>query len=162
MHLARTTPWLLVALAGLSAFAAPPVHAQAFGKNKVHYEALEWAVLETPHLRLHYYAEEESLARSLAAFAESVAVEFDGPDRWLDGPEVRSMERVNGAMHLLLAEGADHQAILRRGVEAGATIYRFDLVEPRLHEIFVRHAGDAATGDAGTPTGALGNMGGRR
>jgi ABC-2 type transport system ATP-binding protein len=91
-----------------------------------------------------------------------VAVEFDGPDRWLQGPEVRSMTQVNGATHLLLHEGADHQAILRRGVDSGATIYRFDLVEPRLHEIFVRHAGDGATGDAGTPTGVLGNMGGAR
>jgi ABC-2 type transport system ATP-binding protein len=91
-----------------------------------------------------------------------LAVEFEGPDRWLQGPEVQSMEPVNGAVHLLLHEGADHQAILRRGVEAGATIYRFDLVEPRLHEIFVRHAGSAATGDAGTPAGVLGNMGGAR
>lgn len=91
-----------------------------------------------------------------------VAVEFDGPDGWLMGPEVQSMDRVNGATHLLLKDGADHQAILRRGVEAGATIFRFDLVEPRLHEIFVRHAGDGATGDAGTPVGSLGNMGGVR
>ena len=91
-----------------------------------------------------------------------VAVEFDGPDRWLQGPEVQSVTQVNGATHLLLHDGADHQAILRRGVEAGATIYRFDLVEPRLHEIFVRHAGSAATGDAGTPTGVLGNVGGVR
>ncbi len=52
--------------------------AQVFGKNKVHYEALHWSVLETPHLRLHYYAQEESLARRLAAVAESVCVEFDG------------------------------------------------------------------------------------
>ena len=91
-----------------------------------------------------------------------VAVEFDGPDRWLHGPEVRSVEHVNGATHLLLHEGADHRAILRRGVESGANIYRFDLVEPRLHEIFVRHAGGGATGDAGTPAGALGNTGGAR
>ncbi|MCC6349031.1 MAG: PD40 domain-containing protein [Candidatus Eisenbacteria bacterium] len=51
--------------------------AQAFGQNKVQYERLEWAVLETPHLRLHYYAREESLARALVAFAESVTVEYD-------------------------------------------------------------------------------------
>ena len=85
-----------------------------------------------------------------------VAVEFDGPDRWLQGPEVAAVEAVNGSVHVLLNEGADHQAILRRGVESGATIYRFDLVEPRLHEIFVRHAGDGAVGDAGMPTVALG------
>ncbi|MGD8319177.1 MAG: ATP-binding cassette domain-containing protein [Gemmatimonadota bacterium] len=80
-----------------------------------------------------------------------LAVEFEGPDRWIQGPEVVSVEAVNGSVHLHLKEGADHQAILRRGVEAGATIYRFDLVEPRLHEIFVRHAGNNAAADAGVP-----------
>ena len=89
-----------------------------------------------------------------------VAVEFDGPDRWLQGPEVQSVEQVNGATHLVLRDGADHQAILRRGVEAGATIYRFDLVEPRLHEIFVRHVGAAAAEEAGVPRSAP--MGGGR
>ncbi|HEY2956537.1 MAG TPA: BamA/TamA family outer membrane protein [Candidatus Eisenbacteria bacterium] len=58
--------------------AAPAAFGQGFGKNKVQYEPLDWAVLETPHLRLHYYTEEETLARSLAAFAESVCVEYDG------------------------------------------------------------------------------------
>ncbi len=81
-----------------------------------------------------------------------VAVEFVGPDRWLEGPEVARVEHVNGGLNLILAEGADHQAILRRGVEAGVQILRFDLVEPRLHEIFVRHAGGDAVGDAGTPS----------
>ena len=79
-----------------------------------------------------------------------VALEFAGSDRWVAGPEIARIERVNGGLHLILEEGADHQAILRRGVQAGAEILRFDLVEPRLHEIFVRHAGGAATGGAGT------------
>jgi ABC-type uncharacterized transport system ATPase subunit len=61
------------------------------------------------------------------------------------------VERVNGGLHLVLSEGADQQAIRRRGVGAGATILRFDLGEPRLHDIFVRHAGAGAVGDAGTP-----------
>lgn len=56
---------------------ATPAFGQGFGKNKVHYEPLDWAVLETKHLRLHYYAQEESLARRLVTFAESVCVEFD-------------------------------------------------------------------------------------
>ena len=62
----------------LSLVLARGAGAQSFGQNKVHYESPRWAVLETPHLRLHYYAEEESLARGLAAYAESVTVEFDG------------------------------------------------------------------------------------
>ena len=80
-----------------------------------------------------------------------VVVEFEGPDAWIAGPEVAGVERVNGGLNLTLADGADHQAILRRGVSAGATILRFDLVEPRLHDIFVRHAGADASGDGGTP-----------
>ena len=65
---------------------------------------------------------------------------------------------LQGGLHLLLRDGADHQAILHRGVQAGANILRFDLVEPRLHEIFVRHAGADAVGDAGLPQDA--NLGG--
>ena len=83
-----------------------------------------------------------------------VAVEFEGPDHWIQGPEVTRIEETNGGLHLMLAEGADHQAILQRGVQSGARILRFDLVEPRLHEIFVRHAGADAVGDAGTPMGS--------
>jgi len=85
-----------------------------------------------------------------------VAVEYVGSDRWIDGPEVDHVERRNGVVHLLLRQGADHQAILRRGVQSGAEILKFDLVEPRLHEIFVRHAGDGAVGDAGAPLTAPG------
>src|SRR5262245_48602169 len=64
-------------LSALVLAAAAPARGQGFGKNKVQYEALDWAVLETKHLRLHYYAAEESLARRVAAFAESVCVKFD-------------------------------------------------------------------------------------
>ncbi len=61
----------------LMAVVTRPVAAQMFGKNKVQYEPLDWSVIETPHLRLHYYAEEESLARKLVPFAESVCVSYD-------------------------------------------------------------------------------------
>ena len=77
-----------------------------------------------------------------------VAVEFEGDDQWLNGPEVVEIRSVEDGVHLVLREGADHQAILHRGVAAGARIHRFDLVEPRLHEIFVRHAGAPGNGDA--------------
>jgi len=83
-----------------------------------------------------------------------VSVEFKGDDGWLQGPEIKEVERTDGKALIHLTEGADHQAILRRAVSAGVTIYKFHLVEPRLHEIFVRHTGADATGDAGTPQGA--------
>jgi Tol biopolymer transport system component len=61
----------------LLALAASTAHAQSFGQNKVQYDQLRWSVLETPHVRFHFYAQEESLSRSLAAFSESVCVEYD-------------------------------------------------------------------------------------
>jgi ABC-2 type transport system ATP-binding protein len=83
-----------------------------------------------------------------------VAVEFEGPDDWLHGPEIDHIERSNGTIRLMLRDGADHQPILERAVHSGARILRFDLVEPRLHEIFVRYAGADAVGDAGMPSAA--------
>jgi ABC-2 type transport system ATP-binding protein len=77
-----------------------------------------------------------------------VAVEFEGDSSWLRGPEVAEIREAPDGTHLLLKEGADHQAILRRGVDSpGVRIDRFDLVEPRLHEIFVRHAGAPENGE---------------
>ncbi len=87
-----------------------------------------------------------------------VAVEFEGDDGWLRGPEVADIRLQEDCVHLVLKEGSDHQAILRRGVEAGVRIDRFELVEPRLHEIFVRHAGEPENG--GRP-GDLRGPGGR-
>jgi ABC-2 type transport system ATP-binding protein len=83
-----------------------------------------------------------------------VAVEFEGPDSWMYGPEVDHVEATENGFHLVLRDGWDHQSILRRAVASEANILRFDLVEPRLHEIFVRHAGAGAVGDAGMPTEA--------
>jgi len=85
-----------------------------------------------------------------------VAVGFEGDDGWLRSPEILSQEAVGDALHLLLAEGTDPQIILRRCLEAGVEVHRFERVEPRLHEIFVRHAGtEAATGGGGLPRGRV-------
>ncbi len=80
-----------------------------------------------------------------------VAVDFEGSDRWVHGPEVLRAQPVEGGVRIELHKGADPQPLLERAVAAGARITRFQVVEPRLHEIFVRHAGPGAAADAGTP-----------
>lgn len=81
-----------------------------------------------------------------------VAIEFDGDDdHWIWGPEVSTVEKNGNTYHALMREGADPQAVLRRGVEGGVPIKRFELVVPSLHQIFLRHAGVDAVGDAGAP-----------
>ncbi len=82
----------------------------------------------------------------------AIAVDFEGDDGWLRGPEVDTVEITDAGARLLLLDGGDAQAVLRRGIAEGVTINRFEVVEPSLHEIFVRHAGADAAGDAGVPT----------
>jgi len=50
----------------------------------------------------------------------------------------------NNFFEVELAPGADPQALLRRLLEAGANIERFELVRPSLHQIFLQRVG--ATG----------------
>jgi ABC-2 type transport system ATP-binding protein len=90
----------------------------------------------------------------------AVAVDFEGDDGWLRGPEVDMVEATDTGVRLLLVEGGDAQVVLHRGVAANVTIHRFEIVEPSLHEIFVRHAGSDAAGDAGLPAGVSANLGG--
>jgi Tol biopolymer transport system component len=59
---------VLSALAVLLAVA--PAHAQYFGRNKVHYDRLDFRVLRTEHFDIHYYDEEEEAVRLAARMAE--------------------------------------------------------------------------------------------
>jgi ABC-2 type transport system ATP-binding protein len=80
-----------------------------------------------------------------------VAVDFQGPDDWIRGREVLRAERTGAGVRIQLQEGADPHPLLERAVASGARVTRFEVVEPRLHEIFVRHAGRAAAEGAGLP-----------
>ena len=50
----------------------------------------------------------------------------------------------NRYFEIEMAEGADPQQLLRRVVESGATVQRFERVQPSLHQIFLQRVG--ATG----------------
>ena len=45
---------------------------------------------------------------------------------------------------VLLAAGANPQLLLKRLVESGAVIRRFELVEPTLHDIFIEKVKETA------------------
>jgi ABC-2 type transport system ATP-binding protein len=86
----------------------------------------------------------------------TVAVAFDGDADWVEGPGVARAEPAGDGWHLTLEEGADAEAVLRRGLAAGVGIRRFEMVEPRLHEIFVDHVAAAGGGRPPNPTGSPG------
>jgi Tol biopolymer transport system component len=49
---------------------AASADAQYFGRNKVHYDRLDFKVLQTEHFDIYYYAEEEDATRHAARMAE--------------------------------------------------------------------------------------------
>jgi len=68
----------------------------------------------------------------------SVALRVEGGDGVLDDRSiVSSVKRRSDEVEALLAEGVDPQIVLRRLLEAGARITKFELVEPTLHDIFI-------------------------
>ena len=83
-----------------------------------------------------------------------LAVGFEGPQEWMQGPDVQRIDGVGEDHHLILADDADPSAILNRALAAGVKLRRWELVEPRLHEIFVRHAGRDAAAVDGLPRDA--------
>ena len=64
---------------------------------------------------------------------------------------VKRVDDSNRFFEVELAPGADPQVLLRRLVEAGASVQRFELVQPSLHQIFLQTVG--ATGIEAGMTG---------
>jgi ABC-2 type transport system ATP-binding protein len=72
----------------------------------------------------------------------AVALRFVGGDAVLeDAALVRKVERHSDEIEALLAPGADAQELLRRLLAAGASVSKFELVEPSLHDIFIEKVG---------------------
>ncbi|MFQ5679502.1 MAG: ABC transporter ATP-binding protein [Gemmatimonadota bacterium] len=77
-----------------------------------------------------------------AAGRRDVAISFDGNPAFLEAPGlVRGVSDHGRYVEVRLAEQADPQLLLRRAVEHGVRIERFELIEPSLREIFLEKAG---------------------
>src|SRR5437667_503382 len=75
----------------------------------------------------------------------AVALQFQGGDGVLNDPALVANIRQHGEdTEVLLVPGASPQELLKRLVESGATVTRFELVEPSLHDIFVEKVREAA------------------
>ena len=72
-----------------------------------------------------------------------VVVEFEGSDTFLSSPEIAEARNFSGHAEIRLRPHGDAQKLLHEA-SAGATIYRFELVEPSLEEIFIWTVGGKA------------------
>ena len=68
----------------------------------------------------------------------SVAVRFEGGDGVLNDPAlVSKLEQRADEVEALLASGASAQVLLKRLIDSGATISKFEMIEPSLNTIFI-------------------------
>ena len=74
---------------------------------------------------------------------DRVVVEFEGSSEFLNSAEIADAKNFSGHAEIRLKENGDAQKLLREAA-AAATIYRFELVEPSLEEIFIQTVGGKA------------------
>jgi ABC-2 type transport system ATP-binding protein len=72
-----------------------------------------------------------------------VIVEFEGSASFLSSDEIAEAKNYSGHAEIRLKNGGDAQKLLHEAA-AVATIYRFELVEPSLEEIFIETVGGKA------------------
>ena len=70
-----------------------------------------------------------------------VIIDFEGDDGFLNHEAIAECTEYPGHVEIRLTEDGDAQALLRAAGQH-AQIYRFELVEPSLEEIFIRTVGE--------------------
>jgi ABC-2 type transport system ATP-binding protein len=74
---------------------------------------------------------------------DRVVVEFEGSADFLSSAEIAEAKNFSGHAEIRLKENGDAQKLLHEAA-AAATIFRFELVEPSLEEIFIQTVGGNA------------------
>jgi len=69
-----------------------------------------------------------------------VVIEYEGSSTFLNSPEIAESSSYSGHVEIRLKEGGSAQKLLH-DASSVATIYRFELVEPSLEEIFIQTVG---------------------
>jgi len=69
-----------------------------------------------------------------------IIVEFEGSADFLNSPEIAEAKNFSGHAEIKLKEHGDAQKLLREA-SAAARIFRFEMVEPSLEEIFIQTVG---------------------
>ncbi|HEY1580763.1 MAG TPA: ATP-binding cassette domain-containing protein [Terracidiphilus sp.] len=69
-----------------------------------------------------------------------IIVEFEGSAEFLKSPEIAEAQNFSGHAEIRLKPHGDAQKLLREA-SSMATVYRFEMVEPSLEEIFIQTVG---------------------
>ena len=74
-----------------------------------------------------------------------MALRIEGGDGVLDDSSlVTNIKRHADEIEALLAEGASAQTLLKRLIDSGATVGKFEMIEPSLNDIFIAKVTEVA------------------
>ncbi len=86
-----------------------------------------------------------TIPEAKALIPRTVLLAGPPPDAFVDLPEVASARRQgDGRVELVLAPGADPQAVLRSCFQRGLVLTSFEHHEPTLHDVFLQLVGEEA------------------
>jgi ABC-2 type transport system ATP-binding protein len=71
----------------------------------------------------------------------SVLLNYEGDSSFLQHAAIEEYKDYGGQVEIKLKPHADAQSLLREAVQR-ATVYKFELVEPSLEEIFIQTVGE--------------------
>jgi ABC-2 type transport system ATP-binding protein len=74
---------------------------------------------------------------------DRILVEFEGSAEFLKSDDIAEVHNYSGHAEIMLKPGGNAQKLLQQAA-AAATIYRFEMVEPSLEEIFIQTVGGKA------------------
>lgn len=75
----------------------------------------------------------------------AVALRIEGGDGILADPSlVASLKQHSDEVEVVLAPGVNGQQLLKRLVDSGASVTKFEMIEPRLHDIFIQKVSEVA------------------
>lgn len=75
----------------------------------------------------------------------AVALRIEGGDGILSDPSlVTALKQHSDEVEVVLAPGASGQELLKRLVDSGALVTKFEMIEPRLHDIFIQKVSEVA------------------
>lgn len=83
----------------------------------------------------------------------TVILDFEGPETFLSDDLIKRLNRFPNYSEILLRDGADPQEVLKRALQSGARVNRFELVEPSLNDIFIESVTGKSNGGRAAEAG---------
>ena len=77
---------------------------------------------------------------------QHILIEYDGPDRFLDSPDIAKFDNYGNHVEIQLTQSGDAQRVLQAAASM-ATIRKFEIKEPSLNEIFIETVGETTGGE---------------